>query len=686
MDNKEEKVLSQDTKPLPDLSKIVTEESETAAELAMEDLFEMEGMQQAPVAEEETVSLAEEPVNGDTVRLDTLAVIEAVGEAPEDAVRVGDEAEETSVEASEDGKEEVEPFSEDWEPEYEEPMGEFKPKEPIPFNPRTKLRELKRKLIAGPEKRYYDLSEIGVGKLQVSIGLNLLIVLLCAGAAVLFAGGGIPENRMRLLIFSQMLAMLLSALLGSYALLDGAADLLKGRFSPNTMMMMTFIACCVDVGFCLNELRVPCCAAFCLEMVMALWQRYEKRTTEIGQMDTMRKATRLNSVVKVKDFYDGRPGLLRGEGQVEDFMDNYEQTTGPEKVQYTYLFLSFLACIGIAVLAGLRHNVSIAVRIFSTSLLVATPASFFVSLTRPMAVLERRLHMVGAVICGWKGVKGLSGRAVFPVKDTDLFPKGSAKLNGVKFYGDRKPDEVVEYATALITRNGGTLVPVFKQLLDSRRGNVYEVVNYRDYERVGIGGEVCDEPVLLGSMKFLQDMGVDIPEGTMVNQAVYCAIDGQLCAVFAINYAKARASAAGIVSLCGYRKLNPVMVCEDFMLNDDFLHSKFSVNSRRVIFPTREVREELAARKPDEDSAALALITQEGLSSYAYAVTGARVLRTACRLGLAIHMLGGALGMLIMLALGWLGASYLLTPLNVLLYQLVWMIPGLLATNWTKIV
>lgn len=678
MDNQEESILDMSTKPLPDLSQIMTEEQETAAEPVEEETVETEIAPEAENAAEaeaeiaEIAPTAEEPVTGDTVRLDTLAVIEALGEAPEDAVHVeeddGEEAEETEA------------------PETEEPEAEVKPKEPIPFNPRAKLRELKRKLIAGPEKRYYDLSEIGVGKLQISIGLNIVIVLLCAGVALLFAGGGVPENRMRLLIFSQMLAMLTSALLGSYALLDGAADLLKGRFTMNTMMMMTFIACCVDVGFCLNELRVPCCAAFSLEMVMALWQRYEKRTTEIGQMDTMRKATRLNSVVKVKDFYEGRPGFLRSEGQVEDFMDNYDQTTGPEKAQYAYIFISFLACIGIAVLSGMRHGVSMGVRIFATSLLVATPASFFVALTRPMAVLERRLHMVGTVLCGWKGVKGLSGRAVFPLKDADLFPKGSAKLNGVKFYGDRNPDEVVEYAAALINRNGGTLVPVFKQLLDSRQGRTYDVVNYRDYERVGIGGEVCDEPVLLGSMTFLQDMGVEIPEGTMVNQAVYCAIDGQLCAVFAINYAKARASAAGIVSLCGYRKLTPVMLCEDFMLSESFLRSKFSVNTRRIAFPTREVREELAARKPDEDAVSLALITQEGLASYAYAVAGARVLRTACRIGLAIHMLGGILGMLVMLALGFLGATYLLTPLNVLLYQLVWMIPGLLATNWTKIV
>ena len=35
----------------------------------------------------------------------------------------------------------------------------------------------------------------------------------------------------------------------------------------------------------------------------------------------------------------------------------------------------------------------------SAALLVAMPASFFIALSRPMAILERRLHMVGTVIC-----------------------------------------------------------------------------------------------------------------------------------------------------------------------------------------------------------------------------------------------------------------------------------------------
>ena len=192
--------------------------------------------------------------------------------------------------------------------------------------------------------------------------------------------------------------------------------------------------------------------------------------------------------------------------------------------------------------------------------------------------------------------------------------------------------------------------------------------------------------MLLGTLSFLQDMGVEIPEGTMVSQAVYAAIDGQLCAVFAFNYAKAKSAAAGMVSLCGYHKLTPVMLCDDFVLGESFLRSKFSVNTRRVAFPNRALRAELSEKQPEEGAISLAITTQDGLASAAYAITGARALRRTYRAGLAIHIFAGIVGMLSMLALAYLGSAYLLTPMNVLLYQLVWMIPGLLTTSWTKIV
>ena len=556
----------------------------------------------------------------------------------------------------------------------------------IEFNPKARLRELKRKLVAGPEKRYYELSEMGVGRVQLSILLNLLIVAGCAAITTMFAMDLIPENRLRLVIFTQILAMLLSALLGCHQMLDGLAELLRGRFTINTLLNVTFLACCADAVFCLQELRVPCCAAFSLHVTMALWARYQRRTTEMAQMDTLRKAVRLRGLTKEPNCYEGRGAIVRFDGHVEDFMDNYDVPSGPQKLQNTYAFICLFACTGIAVFAGVLHGVSLGVQVFSTSLLVAVPASFFVSLTRPMAILEKRLHMVGTVLCGWQGVKGLCGKAVFPLSDEDLFPQGSTKLNGVKFYGDRDPDEVVSYTTSLISAAGGGLVPVFRQLLSSRDCAEHPVENFRNYGEGGVGGEVCNEPILLGTLNFLQDMGVEIPEGTMVNQAVYAAIDGQLCAVFAISYAKMRSAAAGLVSLISSRKLIPVLTGGDFMITDSLLRGKFGINTRRIAFPSREVRNALSECQADPDSVSMAMATRDELVSYAYAVSGARALRTSCRLGMVIHLLGGILGMLIMLVLAYLGSTELLIPSHIFLYQLIWLLPGLLVTEWTRTV
>ena len=672
----------------PEEPEMAPEDGEEAAEEAPAEAPEDTEPADIPAITEEPEDETPVPDSMEELNIGQIFLEEDTGEdaAPDPAATVridelSDTLEESTADAAENGLEE--PAAEDGSEDTEETSAQPE-KEPIPFSPRARLRELKTKLIAGPEKRYYELEELGVGKLQIAILLNLALVALCAGGAVLYAMGAVPGNRMRFLAFSQVLAMLVSALLGSNALLDGLGDIFHGKFTLNTLMALTFFACCADAVYCLMELRIPCCAAFCLEMTMALWARYHRRSTEMAQMDTLRKAVNLGSIVKSPDYYNKRPGILRGQGDVEDFMDTYNKSSGPEKLQCVYAFISLIASLGISTLAGLLHGPSMAVQILSTSLLVAVPASFFISLTRPAALLERRLHMVGSVICGWQGVKKLCGKAVIPLRDEDLFPEGSAKLNGVKFYGERTPDEIVSFTTSLIVEAGGGLVNVFRTLLASRGGREYPVEEFRNYGDGGIGGIIQGEPVLLGTLDFMQDMGVHIPDGTMVNQAVYAAIDGELSAVVAISYAKMRSSAAGLVSLTVSRRLTPVMLTRDFMLTESFLRSKFSVRTRKMVFPDQQTRDALAAIQADPEADVLALTTRQDLASYVYAVTGASSLRTASRLGVAVHLLGGIVGIAIMLVIAYLGSTQLLTPINILLYQLVWMIPGLLITEWTR--
>jgi hypothetical protein len=257
-------------------------------------------------------------------------------------------------------------------------------------------------------------------------------------------------------------------------------------------------------------------------------------------------------------------------------------------------------------------------------------------------------------------------------------------MNGVKFFGSRQPDEVVAYTTALIAEGGGSMVHLFTSLLDSRNGKHYPVVNFRGYEQGGIGGEVNGEPVLVGSFSFLKSMGVDVPEGVHVPQAVCVAVDGEMCGLFAVVFEENMDCAAGVATLCSYRGLRILVNTDDFMVTEDFLCDRFEVKPKRVLIPDPETRATLCDKVPEADAPVQALVTGEGLASYAYAVTGARTLKSTSYAGLIIHMIGGALGIGMMLLLGYLGATKLLTPLSMFLYELVWMIPGFLLTEWTR--
>ncbi len=629
-------------------------------------------------------------VTGDTIRLDQVrqAVAAATTDLSDTAVfegiRITDEEEtqEAPDTAPTTVLPEVEPFSEQWEPEYDEPMGELPPA-PIPFRPKSRLKELREKLILGPEKRYYELTEQGLFKLQLSLVLCLLVFLVSAGSAALYIWGVIDPERLRLVVFIQFLGMLLSALLGCYRLMEGFADLPRLRFTVNTLLSFSFIVCCIDGVLCLSQLRLPVGAAFSLAMVMEIWSAYDRRSAEIGMMDTMRRATTLDSVVRVEDWYEGRPGFRTGKGQVEHFMDSYTATPQPEKLLNRYALITLAVSIGLGVLSGVRHGFEAGVQLCASALLMGMPVSALLTISRPMAILEKRLHKLGTVLCGWQGISAVDRMAAYPLEDTDLFPYGCAKLNGVKFYGDRNPDQVVAYATALIRANRGALVSLFGTLLESRNGYLCTPHAVTVYPG-GIGGEIGEDSVLVGTLSFLRDMGVDMGSGTRVAQAVYCAIDGELAGVFAVTYRRSVSAASGLRTLCGYRGLTPVVLCEDFMISESFLGSKFGVNTRRMAFPGLQQRIDLSQTEVPEDAPVIALTTKDGLAPKAFAVTGARVLKSTWKLGVAIHMIGGIVGLVIMAALAWVGGAHLLNPLNLLAYQFIWMIPGILITEWTR--
>ncbi len=556
---------------------------------------------------------------------------------------------------------------------------------PAPIKLRTPFQIMRRKIVEGPERQYYALREQGTAKLQSVLFLSFLVAVVSVAASIFYALGRLPEDRLRLMIFGQLLMMLFSAFLGAYQLVDGLFLMFRRRFRPNTLLFFTFLACLVDGIFCLQKLRVPCCSVFCVQVVMSLWGTCMDRKTRTCRTDTMRSAKSISGIGLHDGYYDGVKGLVRCQGDVDHFMAFYGKEGPHEKLLGTYCFGALVASLVICVSVCAAYGVHSGIQVFAAAMMTAMPATMLITLERPAQLLERKFHKLGVVLCGWAGVKGLSGKACFPITHKDLFPEGTVKLNGVKFYGDLQPATVVSYAAAVVSRENGSLNPVFEQLKDSYNGESYELESFKNYAG-GIGGGVEGAVVLVGTLPMLKALDVEIPGDVRLAGGIGVAIDGVFSCLVAVNYEVSRPAAHGIRVLCSYSGLKPVLISDDFVLTGAFLKKKFGIHPKKLCRPDPEVRSELRDVQIDDQDPVLALAMRPTLAAYGYTIVGARALHLATNLGVVIHILGGVLGLCAVAVLGLIGETALLTPVNLLLYQAVWLIPGILITEWTRVI
>ena len=311
-----------------------------------------------------TVSEPTEPVRPDTIRLDEIQEAVASVPSPEgDTVAYAPIEEEPGVDEA-TRPVPAEPFSAQWEPDYE--AADFSDTATLPkATPvdNSRLRQLRREIVAGPEKRYHDLLEMGLGKLRFTGFVNMLLFLAMAAMTLCYHFGVFGPERLRMIVFIQFFGLLLSGLIGSYRLLDGLIDAVRLRFTPNTLLVVTFIGCIVDGVLCLREQRISVAAVFVLEMGMAMWASYQRRNTQIGQMDTLRRASALFTVAHIPDYCEGVSAYRTGTGEVEHFMDHYEKTSGPEKVMGWYGLSVVVVSLAVGIMGGVRHDLSTGVQL-----------------------------------------------------------------------------------------------------------------------------------------------------------------------------------------------------------------------------------------------------------------------------------------------------------------------------------
>ena len=482
-----------------------------------------------------------------------------------------------------------------------------------------------------------------------------------------------PELRVLALAGVQVLAMLL----GLDVLFRGLFGLLRLEFGMDTLLLFASAATLADAltMFKLDprEGQMPYCAAIVLGISLLLRGTYRKRRGLRLACKTAAAASHPYLVTLDEGKWNGRDTYAKWSGDPVGFGRQMQASDGAQRIFWRICPLLFIASMLLSIVASIgRGAPERLLWCLSATLTASASLSGALCFGQPWLTLCQRLSKSGAAIAGWDGVTATGGSGIL-VTDSDLFPPGCVSLNGIKIFGDFPAEKVVADTATLIRESGCGLDKPFHDLLRAQGAIYRRVSNFFCYEG-GLSGVIRNEQVLVGSADFMRLMEIALPPGLHVKNAVFCAIDGELAGIFALNYTLHGTVDPALTSLIRNR-VSPVMATRDFNLTPAMLRQRFKLPVDRMEYPAAERRMELSDEDQLHSDILTAVLCREGIGPYSEAVVGAARLRRAVRTSAVLASLGAVVGLILAFYLTFVGAYASLSASNLLVFLIMWLVP-----------
>jgi len=460
----------------------------------------------------------------------------------------------------------------------------------------------------------------------------------------------------------------------------GFGLLIRRRCSGELLIALSAIAAAAD---CVTSpllggrsSAAPYAVVACAALTFAQWGAYR---TARAKFDTYRTAAMTE---EPPYLVTGTPhGACKQPGHTEGFYTDAVKPDLPLSWQTALLPVILAASVVFAGLASLGRGRGEDFLLCWSAVLSAS-ASFALPLcwALPWSRFARQLQRNGCAVAGWAGAEAICEKKAIILTDTDLFPPGTVRMNGIKVFGEELP-HAVSYAASMVRASGSGLVRLFDEQVRSENGACYPVDDFSFYEEGGCSGTICGESVLLGTMSFMRKMDVRLPGNLNLRTGLFLAVDRQLTAVFAVKYLPAE-NVDWALKILRRNHIASILAARDANVTPGLLKRKFS-KGVRVEYPGLAARLALSEQEMGRGRPR-ALLLREGLLPYAETVAGSRRLVRAVRGCTVLALLGSAAGTLLAFYLSFLGSFSLMTPITVLVFQLLWTLPVLLVSGWLE--
>ncbi len=529
-------------------------------------------------------------------------------------------------------------------------------KECVPVSPQERLKECRK----------------GLGMRHMRVLFAALPVL--AGLFLLLY----HENAWNFLPFVQNAGYFLPLLLLSVSIalsydvfITALFDLVRLRIGLHTLTCITAALSVILTLSQRNSNPQTYCAVSSLLLFAQLRALHAER---VGNYHTLRTICSFDTPMGIFDTHKSseKSNTLRREtGNVSDFLYRLEHRCLPRRIMRIYATGLFIVLPILSYLISGAKQLSF-IHVWLLLLMGALPCGFALSFVRPFASIAKRLSGYRGALCGWHGARIFGRKHTIVLSDEDLFPKKNISSNGMKIYGAHKPHRIIAYALAALRVVESPLVDLFRTLLDAQYGKQVTINEHRIYDEGGIGAQIGGEIVLVGSLSFMRSMGVHMPDGTKVRQAVYVSVDGELAGIFAVKYKPSASTRTGLRDVLANHNFSVILATRDFLISSELIAAKYELPTDTLQMPRYSERLKLAADVPTEGVRQGALIAKDTFGAFAVTVASGRTLRLSTMACLCINLFVGVLGFLLcMLLLAW-DALSVAAPLHIAAFQLLW--------------
>ncbi len=448
----------------------------------------------------------------------------------------------------------------------------------------------------------------------------------------------------------------------------GIRDLFRFRISLYTQALTASIVCLIYSVTCMDAVYAPLVT---LQLFFLMQALVSENAADFYTAKTLSEFRSPMGVCNAPQLLENTDSLRRNPGDVEDFMERLSRSSFPQDLLCVYAsILLFLLPILSYFLS--RDGEMPFIQTWLLLLLGTLPYGGMQSFSKPFRILARRLNRYGGALCGWHGARIFGGKHTIILRDGDLFPKKGIASNGMKIYHSFDAAKVISYALAALEKADSPLVGLFEALLQEHYGKHSRVGEYRFYEQGGVGVEVGNDIVLVGNLGFIRSMGISVPVGTRVRQAVYVSVNGVLAGIFAIRYKANASTRTGLHDVLANRNFSIVLATRDFLITPELIAAKYTLPTDTMVFPEYSERLRLSATNAEQAMEQGALIAEDTFGALAVTVAAGRTLRNASLVAVALSIFAGILGLLLCIVLIAWHSVAVSSPMHIVAFQILW--------------